>query len=592
MDKIENLQKYFQEFGCIVEDNGVLDKCIELCNLYNVDEEKLVEMWLGYSTSTFNEVDITLDRLIKLEHDLLKKEDKSNNVNRNGEFLNSRNVTTDSLKQIISESDNILEMYGCDGVKTPTTTMGKRLRSPELLSENQDGKIRAADAHFSPVSYVTKADTPFRYPVNVDTGKVLLFFGKEISSWNREFDYDVEIMQLGEGVPANIMYMFELLHSQGSMLRTVCCDVGERLCNIWAKLENVDIHYTKDVMFQSLTNFRTWGRILCDANTKSDITSYMLEGCKWSHHDNKTSVVSLNLSGVKQYSLYPGQIVAVEGTNPTRNVLNAKRFFTKGYASKPEPPRLTKSLNIMIAVGPFTPSDNLCYQPLFDIMERVAKEEPHLLILIGPFVEYSHPEVKSTSIKETFQEHFERLLVKVMQYVLGKLVKVIMVPSYRDVHHSPVFPTPEFLVNKDKMPLNGENLYMMPDPCMLNIEGLIIGITSVDSIKHIAKEEISNLPTTDRLIRIADHILSQRCFYPSYPPAINLDTKLWKKYAFFDLQPHILILPSDMRYFCGVINDCLVINPERSIKYTYARLCIRPNEQWNPHTVSCEIGKI
>lgn len=66
-----------------------------------------------------------------------------------------------------------------------------------------------------------------------------------------------------------------------------------------------------------------------------------------------------------------------------------------------------------------------------------------------------------------------------------------MVPSYRDVHHSPVFPTPEFFINKDKIPLSGENLYMMPDPCMLDIEGLIIGITSVDSIKHIAKEEIS-----------------------------------------------------------------------------------------------------
>ncbi|KAF7391071.1 hypothetical protein HZH66_009551 [Vespula vulgaris] len=124
MDKIENLQKYFQEFGCVVEDNGVLDKCIELCNLYNVDEEKLVEMWLGYSTSVFNEVDITLDRLIKLEHDLLKKENKSNNVNRNGEFLNTRSIVTDPLKQII-ESDNILEMYGCDGIKTPTTIVTK-----------------------------------------------------------------------------------------------------------------------------------------------------------------------------------------------------------------------------------------------------------------------------------------------------------------------------------------------------------------------------------------------------------------------------------------------------------------------------------
>lgn len=251
----------------------------------------------------------------------------------------------------------------------------------------------------------------------------MLFFGKDISSWNREFDRDVEITQLGEGVPVNIMYMFELLYSQGSMLSTVCCDIGERLCNIWAKSENTadggDIRYTKDVMFQSQTNYRTWGRILCDAHTKSDVTSYILEGCKWSYQDGKTSVVSLNLSGVKQYSLYPGQIVAVEGTNPTRHVLNAVRFFTKGYADKPEPPGLTKNLNIMIAVGPFTPSDNLCYQPLFDIMERVAKEEPHVLILVGPFVECNHPEVKNTTIKETFQEHFERLIAKVMQYVLG-----------------------------------------------------------------------------------------------------------------------------------------------------------------------------
>lgn len=79
----------------------ILSLGIELCNLYNVDEEKLVEMWLGYSTSVFNEVDITLDRLIKLEHDLLKKENKSNNVNRNGEFLNTRSIVTDPLKQIM-----------------------------------------------------------------------------------------------------------------------------------------------------------------------------------------------------------------------------------------------------------------------------------------------------------------------------------------------------------------------------------------------------------------------------------------------------------------------------------------------------------
>lgn len=591
MDTIQNLRKYFEEFGCLVKDDGVLDKCIELCHFYDVDEERLVEMWLGYSTSTFNEVDVTLQRLTKMEQDLLKKKDKSTDISNSLKVLNTGDIPTESFRQM-TESDNILEMYGCEGLIPSKTATGKRLRSPESSVDRQDGKIRAVEVTFSPSSYGAKLDLPARYPVNVDRGKVLLHFGKEISSWNRESSYDVEIGIFGEGVPVNPMYMFELLHSQAGMLVAVCRNVGERLCNIWAKSEkNMDVRYTKDVTVESQTTFRTWGRILCDSEMKSDLRSYMLEGCKWSYKDNRSAIVPLNLSGVKRYSLYPGQIVAVEGTNPTRSVLNVKQFFTKGYAVKPESHRLSKDINIMIAAGPFTSGDNLCYQPLFDLMEHVAKEEPHVLILVGPFVEDNHPEIKNVSIKETFQEHFERLVARVMQYLEGKPVKVVMIPSYKDAHHCPVFPTPQYVIAKDKLPQNGENLYMMPDPCLLDIEGLIIGITSIDSVKHIAKVEISNM-SMDRLLRMADHILSQRCFYPSYPPSINLDTKLWKKYAFFDRQPHILILPSDMRYFCGVINDCLVVNPERSIKYTYARLRVRPSEQWNPHNVSCEIGKI
>lgn len=59
---------------------------------------------------------------------------------------------------------------------------------------------------------------------------------------------------------------------------------------------------------------------------------------------------------------------------------------------------------------------------------------------------------------------------------------------------------------------------------------------------------------SDRLGRIAGHILSQQCFYPLYPPAeeINLDLELWAKYASLEVMPHILILPSDLRCFIKV----------------------------------------
>lgn len=100
----------------------------------------------------------------------------------------------------------------------------------------------------------------------------------------------------------------------------------------------------------------------------------------------------------------------------------------------------------------------------------------------------------------------------------------------------------------------------------------------------------------DRLGRLADHILSQATFYPLYPPlpGLNLDTSLWKKYACFERQPHIMILPSDVKYYCKTVNESLVLNPERLQKYIYAKLCVRPakNGKWDPNNVSCVIAKV
>lgn len=102
--------------------------------------------------------------------------------------------------------------------------------------------------------------------------------------------------------------------------------------------------------------------------------------------------------------------------------------------------------------------------------------------------------------------------------------------------------------------------------------------------------------TGDRLGRLADHVLAQTCFYPVYPPPedVNVDTDLWEKHAFFDQQPHVLILPSDMRCYCKVINECMTLNPERMYKHAYARLSVKPalGDKWNSSNISCEIVKV
>lgn len=78
-----------------------------------------------------------------------------------------------------------------------------------------------------------------------------------------------------------------------------------------------------------------------------------------------------------------------------------------------------------------------------------------------------------------------------MLLLFRKCTRVVLVSSNRDVHHDAVFPTPEFTISANKLESNVTNLYCMPDPCLINVEGLEIGITSVDTLRHIGQQEVS-----------------------------------------------------------------------------------------------------
>lgn len=64
----------------------------------------------------------------------------------------------------------------------------------------------------------------------------------------------------------------------------------------------------------------------------------------------------------------------------------------------------------------------------------------------------------------------------------------------------------------------------------------------------------STTPGVDRLGRVASHLLQQRNFYPLMPPAEELavDTNLLLKHALMPLKPHMLVLPSELRFFVKV----------------------------------------
>lgn len=70
----------------------------------------------------------------------------------------------------------------------------------------------------------------------------------------------------------------------------------------------------------------------------------------------------------------------------------------------------TGPLHVVIASGPFTQSDTLTYQPLEDLVVYVQEHQPHVLILIGPFLDALHPQVIDGSLAQTFDEIFENIV--------------------------------------------------------------------------------------------------------------------------------------------------------------------------------------
>ncbi|KAM0729459.1 DNA polymerase alpha subunit B [Formica fusca] len=593
MERKDSLRNLFQELGCKVESDAILDKCFELCESYNVDVEKLTELWLTFCVNNNNDIDPTLDTLVNMENTVLKKDYKlhglimENNTNKKQSTMDKQGFSAN--RDI--ENDDMLSMYGC-----AETRLSKRARSPEIDTDARTDKTRIAECSIPPDSYAENLSTPNQRNAT-DKGKILLSIGEIVASWKKTGDYEVEVIKSDEPhVPSNARYMYEILSKQGHLFTLVCRTLGSRLFKMWsaatATTGNVaaELRYVKNVRSINQTYFRTFGRI----NAKKESTnSVTLEGCTRRRGASMANSIELDFRNLKQYSVFSGQIVAVEATNPVGDTLYVKEIFAKAYAPSASAPRLESKINVSVAAGPFTALNNTLYQPLWDLMEKVASDEPHVLILVGPFLEYTHPEVQNNIIRDTHQEFFEKILIRIMEST-RKSTQVVLVASNRDAHHEPIFPTPQYTVFNKKLQ-NYSNLKLMPDPCILDVAGLKIGVTSVDIIKHIGKEEISNI-TGDRLGRLADHVLAQTCFYPVYPPSedLNVDTDLWEKHAFFDQQPHVLILPSDMRSYCKVINECVTLNPERMHKHAYARLSVKPalGDKWSSSNISCEIVKV
>ncbi|KAG7171291.1 DNA polymerase alpha subunit B-like, partial [Homarus americanus] len=436
------------------------------------------------------------------------------------------------------------------------------------------GPIRSISAQFSPATLSPSVATPSqKYSSRANVGGIVASYGDaDNASWkaNPNFSPKVKLLAMGgeESLNQTYKYMFEKLGDAAEALDDAIVVLAEQM------KETLGVEEYSE--FKTVSNESEWvvGRICCDSVGRLNAASVLLEG---SREASSGETVPVDLSRLTEYSLFPGQIVSIKGVHTTSNKLIAQELVL-GKVLPPSTSPITINstmgpVQIVVACGPFTTTENLLYEPLTDLLTVMHKNPPHLLILLGPFLDAAHPLVANNELGETHDAVFNRCIRIITTTLENSGTQVILVPSCRDICTPMVYPTPPFTV--------GGNIMCVSDPALLDIEGVVVALTATDILLHLGKEEVS-FQGSDRLGRLTRHLLWQQSLYPLYPGPedICVDQEQAETHGRLPCNPHVLILPSDLRYFIRDLENCVVVNPERLAKGlvggTYAQLELHP----------------
>ncbi|XP_031159220.1 DNA polymerase alpha subunit B [Sander lucioperca] len=574
----ESIKSELEMFDVPCQDDSVLDKMVEQCICNRIQADEMVLEWVAYST-TKNGLKLTLDTLEQFEHEVLNKRNKSKQILRKEETHNrTRDIhTLQDLIKAEEEEENLLDAYS-----TPAKGSQKRaLTTPENPHSKRSAALLASPGLLlSPASFSPSATPSQKYSQRGGKGEVVVTFGAvQGTRWaGRKAPGAGVQLELLEGpedsLRCSYKYMFQRLRDVRNVLTEKIEELGDGLRS------HFTIEEFSPVSLPAQDSITVLGQVCCDSNGKLNAHSVLLEAGP----EQGGQQVPVDLSELKEYSLFPGQVVVMEGMNTTGRKLMASKLYEgvplPFYTSEVKTEMDEEPMNILVACGPYTPSDSLTFDPLLDLINVIVRDRPDVCLLLGPFVDSKHEQIEKAQVTETFEAIFSRCIESIVDGTKSVGCRLVFVPSQRDIHHHFIYPQPPFTLpnlSKDQ----AQRVTLVPDPCTLLIDGVTFGLTSTDILFHMGAEEISCGTGSDRFSRILKHMLTQRSYYPLYPPVeeVNMDYEKFQSFGQMPLTPDVLIIPSELRYFVKDVVGCVCVNPGRLTKGqvggTYGRLLIQ-----------------
>ncbi|KAK4535939.1 hypothetical protein CDCA_CDCA06G1964 [Cyanidium caldarium] len=305
-----------------------------------------------------------------------------------------------------------------------------------------------------------------------------------------------------------------------------------------------------------------------DAAAASAAPSILLE-------DEEGDMVALDLSALPEYFVFPGQIVAVRGTNPDGNRIVVRELYDDASDVRPNRPRTTTAapsgfapaagarLRIAVAAGPFTTSLNLRYEPLADFLRLVEEMRPDVIVLLGPFLDERHRRIADVQdvVLASVLEH--RVLER-LRAARERLpcTTIVLAPSCHDIVHSVcALPQP---------PLEGAlpaGLISTPNPFVLSVTSSDAPPLRVAGVASTALEDLNaaslakGVSGFERLMRTAEQPLRQQSFYPLYPPSPSTPLRVSAVNHLELRGVELFIIPSKLKPFVVWEHDACIVNP-------------------------------
>ncbi|KAM9166912.1 LOW QUALITY PROTEIN: DNA polymerase alpha subunit B [Mergus octosetaceus] len=557
------------ELRCDGED--VADKLLELSLTHRLGPVPLANELLAFVTSKDLDPRLTLDGLAAFEHEVLAKRDTEPPGGQAAATAASE--TSTPCRSCWTRTKRRRRSCWTPTPRPPRPPKNALEAHPATPRPKRPPSSHSPYALFSPSSLSPSATPPQKYTARGGRGEVVASFGVPQTLFGGS----------GGCAPKLFPHPDDSLTKSYKFMFQKPLDVREVLC--W-RIEELGTalrthHGLEDfssALLPAQEPVTLLGQIACDSN-ELNAKSAVLEG------DRQRSAGARipHLSELPEFSLFPGQIVALEGINSTGKMVVVSRLYEPQplpFPSLLPPAAGPEQRAVLVACGPYATSDSVAFD-LSDLLDVIARDRPDVCVLFGPFVDAKHEQVENCQLPASFSDVFKLCLKMILEGTRSAAPHLVLVPSSRDVHHDCIYPQPPFpcpeLPKEDRA-----RVLFVSDPCTLDIDGTVFGLTSTDLLFHGA-EEISSSGNSDRFTRILRHVLTQRSYYPLYPPSeANVDYESFARFAWLPATPHVLVTPLELRYFVKDVLGCICLNPGRLTKGrvggTYGRLLLRPRD--------------